>query len=112
MPEKLWDFDGVSVTFPYAIAKIIANRDHPHREEVLNRVSAEIEEMVNEGSWFEQLHDPKPMAKILEGMLKDGADMSYGPVIYLRKIHMNQVEASFNVLREAANTNAKHESDD
>ncbi len=95
MTERLWGHDAIRIEIPYAVAKIIADRDHPHRDEVLNHISTALEQMLASASLIE----PTPISTILEGILLDGEDMSMGPVAYIRKTFMSDVERSFATLQ-------------
>jgi len=95
MTERMWGHDAIRIEIPYAIAKIIADRDHPHRDEVLNHISTAIGNMIAAASLIE----PTPIATILDGILMDGNDMSMGPVAYLRKTFMDDVMRSHATLR-------------
>lgn len=95
MSERLWGHDAVRIEIPYAIAKIVADRDHPHRMEVLNALSETIEGMISSANPLA----PGPLATIVEGVLLDGADMSMGPVAYVRKVFMDDVERLYATLR-------------
>ena len=48
MTERMWGHDAIRIEIPYAIAKIIADRDHPHRKEVTTHISIAIGNLLAE----------------------------------------------------------------
>ena len=100
MTERLWGHDAIRIEVPYAIAKVIANRDHPHRDEVLNAISETIEGLQASSNPLQ----PGPIATVLEGVVLDGADLSMGPVAYVRKVFMEDVERTYELLRDEIET--------
>jgi hypothetical protein len=88
MSERMWGHDAIRIEMPYSIAKIISDRDHPHRDETLNHISTAIASMIADSSLIE----PSPISIVLNGIVMDGDDMSMGPCIYIRKVFMDDVE--------------------
>jgi hypothetical protein len=95
MSERLWGHDAMRIEIPYAVAKIVADRDHPHRSEVLDAISTALGVMLASSN----LLDPSPISTVIEGVLADGADLSMGPVAYVRKVFLSDVERSYIELR-------------
>lgn len=97
MRPRLWGHDGIRIDMPYAIAKILASPDNPDRPELVDSFAQVIVHMLSGESVF-PLDDTSPLAVRVEGVLRDGEDMSMGPVAYVRKVFMTDVVAEFEAL--------------
>lgn len=95
MTTRLWGHDAIRIEMPFAVAKLISEPHHPARQEVLDAISSHVAEILK---WAHPL-DPGPMAMIIDGVLVDGNDMSMGPVAYVRKVFLTDVERDFEELR-------------
>ena len=95
MTERMWGHDAIRIEIPYAIAKIIADRDHPHRKEVTTHISIAIGNLLANSSLIE----PSPIAIVIDGIILDGEDLSMGPVAYVRKVFMDDVERNHATLK-------------
>jgi hypothetical protein len=98
MKRRLWGHDAVTITVPYAVARILADTNHPHRAEVLDAVSEKLTNMLASDDPFH----PGPIASIIDGVLLDGADMSMGPVAYVHKAFLEDTEHVMEMLREVS----------
>ena len=95
MTERLWGHDAIRIEIPYAVAKVIASPGNPDRRALLRTITETLAKMIAESSLIE----PSPIAVVLDGILTDGADMSMGPCVYVRKVFMDDVMRNFATLR-------------
>ena len=96
MTPRLWGHDAIRIEMPFAVAKIISEPHHPARQEVIDAISAHVAEILK---WAHPLN-PGPMAVVIDGVLVDGQDMSMGPVAYICKVFLTDVERNFEELRK------------
>lgn len=105
MRKRLWGHDGIRIEMPYAVAKILADPTHPDRPELIDSIASTISAMLRIETLADMLARTAPIAVRVEGVLRDGEDMTMGPVAYVRKMLMDDVVADFEALSNSEDIN-------